>query len=164
MSRSTMVGSLLVLCLAGRADAQLLDVQTQIYFGVGARPSVAAGFPVNAIPPIGVLVASPPNAVEASGAEAGITVRRLRPDEAVLGRAVVVESVAADGAGLRAGLRPGDVISFYSARGGDDDLAAFERLLHSAEPGQALGLVVIRDGVRMMVSITPRPAGSDDRR
>jgi hypothetical protein len=165
MRTMMIVGGVLVVLLGvARVDAQIVDAQTQIYLKdlTGSVQGVAG----SAVPPVAVLEgprAVPPAVVlEGPGPEIGATVRRLRPDDpAVQGHGVVVESVAKDGPAFRVGLRPGDIILFsvFSAPSVDVDATReFARRVRETPPGGVLPLVVVRDGVRLMVSVVPEPA------
>jgi S1-C subfamily serine protease len=162
MRRVTVVGSLLVLAMV-RLDAQMLDTQTLIYMSDRVLAGSIYSAAGSAIPPVVVLdrtSAGPPSAVpESSGVEIGATVRNLRPDElAMPGRRVVVESVAKDGPAFRAGIKTGDLLSFYAWGPEVDDTSAFTRRVRETPPGRALPVVVVRGDLRLMVSLIPQPA------
>jgi hypothetical protein len=152
MWKMTVVGGFLTLTLAAaRVDAQIVDAQTQINLRDNVLPGAIYGMSGSGLPPI--------VALEGPGSEIGASVRTLRPDETVAeGRGVVVESVATDGPALRAGLKPGDIILFYTWGVYIDDTRAFARLVRDTPPGRMLPAAIVRDGKRIEISLIPEPA------
>jgi serine protease Do len=102
-----------------------------------------------------------PNAFlpEGAGSSIGITVRDLNSEElekAKLNQAggALVTTVVEGGAGARAGLRSGDIVTEFD---GERVRSArhLTRLVRETAPGRAVKSSVVRDGSRRTVEITP---------
>jgi S1-C subfamily serine protease len=174
MCKIAWVGGVLVLALIGRADAQLVDVQTEIYLTGRAAGSSEYGPLRSWVPTVAVLQGPELKVDRDEGPEIrrnasrriGASVQNARPGESTvpLARSVLIESVAKGGAAFRAGLKPGDIVVFYGWWSNDvDDARAFAGRVADTPAGGVLPVVIVRDGVRSMVSLIPDPAGGAGR-
>jgi serine protease Do len=89
------------------------------------------------------------------GSAIGVTARDLRPsDSAAKGEGVVIEEVRSDSPAARAGLKRSDIVVMFD---GERVRSArqFARLVQETPAGHTVAAVVIRDGQRHELQITP---------
>jgi serine protease Do len=120
-------------------------------------PSLSAQAPRRAVIPAAPLFMAP-------GGQLGVSVRELRADEIQGGQpetgGVFVEEVRPDGAGAKAGLKSGDIITEFDGervRG----VRHFLRLVTETPADRPVKATIIRGRDRQTISVTPDASGGD---
>jgi serine protease Do len=100
------------------------------------------------------------------GASIGVTIRDVTTDDAdraklTAATGVVIETVHDGTPASRAGLRGGDIVLEFDGER-VRSVQQFTRLVQESAPGRSVNAVVMRDGARQTLALTPEPRGAID--
>ena len=100
------------------------------------------------------------------GASIGVTIRDVTTDDATRAKlnaasGVVIETVHDGTPASRAGLRGGDIVLEFDGER-VRSVQQFTRLVQESAPGRSMNAVVMRDGSRQTIAVTPEPRSTID--
>jgi C-terminal processing protease CtpA/Prc len=97
-----------------------------------------------------------PTTLVGPGSAIGVRVRELTADEAKTSSGVYIEEVLAGTPAQRAGIMKGDVVIEFDGER-VRSVRAFTRLVSETPPQRRVRAVILRDGSRRTVDVTPEP-------
>lgn len=100
------------------------------------------------------------------GASIGVTIRDVTADDATRAKlnaasGVVIETVHEGTPASQAGLRGGDILLEFDGER-VRSVQQFTRLVQESAPGRSVNAVVVRDGTRQTLAVTPEPRNAID--